>query len=95
MKKNNFDLEYEASSLFNKMRENNIPCIILAGMETSVTGVSANSEEIMSLLTYMCDNHPETTALIKLFAGNIDEVEKMLAKRRSEAKTIIPLATRL
>lgn len=95
MKKNNFDLEYEASCLFGKMKENNVPCVLLAGMETSVTGVFATPEEFMSLLTYACDNNPQLVGVIKLFAENIDGVTEMLAKRRTEAKTIIPLAKAL
>lgn len=95
MKKNNFDLEYEAQSLFGKMKENNVPCVLLAGMETSVTGVFATPEQFMSLLTYACDNNPRLVGIIKQFAENIDAVTEMLAKRRTEAKTIIPLAKAL
>lgn len=95
MKKKEFDIEYEAASLFEKMRENNVPCVLLAGMDTSVTGVSATPEQFMSLLTYACDNTPELPGLIKQFAANIDEVMEMLAKRRTEARTIIPLAKKL
>lgn len=95
MKKKNFDLEYEVQSLFDMMKENNVPCVLLAGMETSVTGVFATPEQFMSLLTYACDNNPQLVGVIKQFAENIESVMEMLTKRRTEAKTIVPLAKSL
>lgn len=95
MKKNNFDLEYEASCLFEKMKENNVPCIILAGMDTSVTGISATPEQLMSLMAYACDNNPELVEVFKQFAANVDAVMEMVAGRRKELMTIVPLAKKL